>query len=262
MWIFLVGIVGACMGSFLSATSDRFARGVSSWYGRSACSACHALIRARDLIPILSYLNLKGKCRSCQMVIPKKEFWTEVVCAVLFILAWLHYAIPGTAAFSISETMAGVLIARDAFFICVLVLLFLVDLQTGLIPDRFTIPSIVIIALFNLFLGMSPQALIVGALTLGGFFGLQYIVSGGRWVGGGDIRFGVLLGTMFGTAQGLLVLEIAYILGAIVAVSLLLTGRAKRFSAIPFGPFLAVGGYLSLLFGSPLLHYFFFWTFS
>ena len=95
--------------------------------------------------------------------------------------------------------------------------------------------------------------MLLGAAALGGFFLLQFAVSKGKWIGGGDIRMGMLMGFMLGLVHGLAALFVAYVLGAIVGAYLLLTKKATRKTQLPFGTFLALGTVIILLFGRPLV---------
>jgi prepilin signal peptidase PulO-like enzyme (type II secretory pathway) len=126
-----------------------------------------------------------------------------------------------------------------------------------LLPDKFTIPAMIVALLLNLlFAFVSPLLMLSGALILGGFFWIQYVLSKGTWVGGGDIRLGVLMGFMLGLWQGLVALFLAYVIGAIVAVILLITGKADRKTQLPFGVFLTLGTVIMLLSGEVILDWY------
>lgn len=125
------------------------------------------------------------------------------------------------------------------------------------ILDRFTIPAIIIAIILNLWIGVIPAlSLITGAVVLGGFFYLQFIISNGAWVGGGDIRMGALMGLMLGLNQGLVALFLAYLLGAIIGVMLLLSKRVGRKTPIAFGTFMAIGTVVILFFGNAPLQWY------
>lgn len=136
------------------------------------------------------------------------------------------------------------LLALALFVGLVFFVLFWIDLEHGILPDNITLPAIIITIIAQLLLGMAWQLLVVGMAVGSGFFVLQYAVSGGRWVGGGDIRLGALLGALLGWPAVLVALALAYWSGALVGIFLLLTKRAQVRSAVPFGPFLVAAGWI------------------
>jgi prepilin signal peptidase PulO-like enzyme (type II secretory pathway) len=126
-----------------------------------------------------------------------------------------------------------------------------------LILDRFTIPAMIIALLLNLLGGfVSPELMLSGAVVLGGFFWLQFVLSKGTWVGGGDIRLGVVMGLMLGIWHGLAALFLAYILGAIVGVALLVSKKATRKTQLPFGVFLTLATFIMLVAGDVILDWY------
>jgi prepilin signal peptidase PulO-like enzyme (type II secretory pathway) len=146
----------------------------------------------------------------------------------------------------------GIFLLRDLLFVSLLIILFLIDARHGVLPDRFTLPGIVLLFGLNVWIGIPWQTLLIGGLVVGGFFALQFLVSKGTWVGDGDIRLGVFLGVTLGLAQGILALMMAYIIGAAYALILLSRQKAGMKSTVSFGPFLAIGGWIVLIFGTYL----------
>jgi prepilin signal peptidase PulO-like enzyme (type II secretory pathway) len=115
----------------------------------------------------------------------------------------------------------------------------------------------IVAIILNLWIGAVPaSSLFIGAVVIGGFFYLQFVISSGAWVGGGDIRMGALMGLMLGLTQGLVALFIAYLLGAVVGVMLILVKRVKRKTPIAFGTFLAIGTAIILFFGGVPLQWY------
>lgn len=146
----------------------------------------------------------------------------------------------------------AMLLLRYAVFIAYLVIIFVYDLRHMLILDRFTIPAMIFAIIMNLWLGTVPTwSILVGGAVLAGFFWLQFAISRGTWVGGGDIRMGALMGFMLGLEQGLVALFIAYVLGAAVGVAMMASGKATRKTPVPFGSFLAVATVVVLFVGEP-----------
>lgn len=139
-----------------------------------------------------------------------------------------------------------------ATFTLLLIPIFLTDALFYLIPDALTIPAIGVIFVFQIVRGANLKNLAIAALIAGGFFLLQHIISSGRWIGSGDIRLGILMGVSLGIAKTLIALFIAYVGGALIAI-LLLTFKQKELSSkIPFGVFLTVATFVSLMFGDQI----------
>ncbi len=247
VFIFFIGL---CVGSFLNVVILRTKEGISIVHGRSHCPFCHATLGILDLIPFFSYLYLRGKCRSCHARIHPQYPLVELATGIGFVLIHLRYVF----GFSLPETFSANLFfwfyLRDVFLFCVLLVIAVYDLRYSYILDRFTLPALVVLIPLQLFLGMPWQTLAAGALVLGSFFGAQYLFSHGTWVGGGDIRLGVLMGVTLGLFQGLFALFLAYVIGALVSVLLLVTKKATRKTQIPFGPFLSGATILILCAGT------------
>jgi len=247
MHLVFIFLIGLCVGSFLNVVILRTKEGASSVKGRSKCPFCHATLNATDLIPLGSYLWLRGKCRYCHTRIDLQYPLVELATGLGFILIYLRYFLDFSLPGGFSESLFFWFCARDAFLFCVMLVIAVYDLHYTHILDRFTIPALIVLFPLQIFLGMSLTSLVMGAFVLASFFGVQYFLSGGAWVGGGDIRLGALMGVALGLSQGLLALFLAYVIGAVIAVVLLATKKATRKTQIPFGPFLA-GATLLVLF--------------
>ena len=220
--------------------------------GRSKCRACEVPIGVQDLVPVLSYLRLRGRCRSCKAVISWQYPAVEIVTGLLFVVAYLLPTQPLND--SITQSLVFL---RNTVFLSYLVLIFVYDLRHMLIIDRFTIPAMIFAIIINLWLGTIPAwSVLVGGLVLAGFFWIQFVISKGTWVGGGDIRMGALMGFMLGLEHGLVALFIAYVLGAIVGVAMMASGKATRKTPVPFGSFLAVATVIVLFVGQPLIDWY------
>lgn len=252
LFVFLLGI---SFGSFINVLVFRLHEGIKL-RGRSKCLTCEVPIENKDLIPVVSFFLLKKRCRSCKVAFSWQYPIIEFVTGCLFLFLFLRY----TQGFFVPELITaqnywGFLI-RDLVFTLFLIVLFVYDLKYYLILDKFTVPAMVIAILFNVSLGMSPITILLGGLTIGGFFLLQFLVSKGEWVGGGDIRMGIMMGFMLGLVHGLVALFIAYLLGAAVGVVLIALKKVKRKSMVPFGTFLALGTFISMIWGTALLDWY------
>ena len=110
--------------------------------------------------------------------------------------------------------------------------------------------------IINLILGVSIFSLIIGALAAFGFFFLQFVVSGGKWIGGGDLRFGIMMGLMLGWPATVVALFLSYVIGAIFSLGLMAVRRKKINSQIAFGTFLSIGTIVALLWGPQIINWY------
>lgn len=250
LFLLFAVILGAILGSFINAAVYRLKNDISLLTGRSKCVHCDYQLKVIDLIPVGSFLLLQGKCRSCSKPIPHHYFWVEAVMGLLFLLAmwlWLQVAPRPWDFFDL------LFLIRDWLAISVMVFLFVFDLKYYLLPDIVTLPAFVIFTVISLVLGMSITNLLLGVVIGAGFFLLQYLVSKGRWVGGGDIRLGAVMGALLGWPLIIPGLFIAYLLGSIVAIYLLRQRKKTMKSTIPFGTFLAVSSLITLWWGADIV---------
>ncbi len=242
-----VFILGTCIGSFLHATSFRIANKQDAIKGRSACPKCRKQLKWYDMIPLLSFLLLRGKCRFCGWKIQLRYFFVELSVGLLFL---------STALYWLAQDVSAIILVRDLFIVSVLFFLFLHDLVYYILPDIITLPSILVIALFQLLLGISWQSLLLAILVGAGFFAFQFLVSKGKWIGGGDIRFGALMGVILGWPHILLGLFLAYILGSIISLGLVAGKRKKFGSMMPFGTFLSLATLITIWFGDGIIEWY------
>ncbi len=252
MTLLFVTILGLFMGSFLGVVVDRFGTERSFVRGRSFCDQCRATLGVLDLIPVLSFLFSNGKCRHCRTRLSIRYPLIECTTAFLFLVTAWRYTQLALLPIGFTSAHFGIFLLRDLLFVSLLIILFLIDARHGVLPDRFTLPGIVLLFGLNVWIGIPWQTLLIGGLVVGGFFALQFLVSKGTWVGDGDIRLGVFLGVTLGLAQGILALMMAYIIGAAYALILLSRQKAGMKSTVSFGPFLAIGGWIVLIFGTYL----------
>lgn len=232
--------------------------------GRSYCPKCRKQIAWYDNIPVLSFLALRGKCRHCSQKISFQYPVVELVTGVLFLLAFMNIfefsAISGSASggqfYNLFTSTMGLTLIRDLFFVSIMVIVFIYDLKWYLILDRITLPAIFIVFVLNLFLGFSLTNLLIGFLIGGGFFLIQFVVSRGRWIGGGDIRLGALMGVMFSWPMVLLAIFSAYLIGSVISLSLVAFGKKKWGSEVPLGIFLTSASVITLFWGEKILSWY------
>lgn len=241
---FLAFILGTCIGSFLSAINHRLKNKSKGFImGRSVCPSCKKKLSWYHLFPIFSFLFLKGKCAKCNKKISPYYPLLELSTGLTYLALTLNYGI----------TNWPFLIFYGVIFTLFLAIFFY-DLRYQEIPDSFSLPAIVIAFAGNFFFKLvDPASMAIGALVIGGFFALQFFLSKGKWIGGGDIRLGILIGAFLGLEQGAMALFIAYILGSFISIFLLISKKANRKTLIPFGPFLIIGLIVSLFYGKELV---------
>lgn len=252
MPIILIIFFGLIIGSFLNVVILRLHSGQSIAIGRSHCPACRQTLAVGDLIPVFSFLLLKGRCRYCRQKISWQYPAVEIATAILFLAAyWL------VISHQPADSLAfGLELSKYWLAISALIVVFVYDLKWLLIPDEIVLPIGLIILLINLFSGRSFIDLSAGIAVGFGFFAVQYFVSRGRWIGGGDLRLGFFMGCLLGFYGTVLALFFAYIIGAIVAVLLLVAGRIKPKSQVPFGAFIVPAILLVIFFGSQIINFY------
>lgn len=243
-----VFVFGTIIGSFLNAVLWRLRTGEGFVFGRSYCPCCRHPLAARDLVPVLSYLMLRGKCRYCRKGIHPSYLAVELTMGSLF----LAFAAPALSADAITGTVLARLLL-EWYFVSILVLVFVYDLRYMLIPRSVTFWASVAAGIGGVLLGANPISLAVGFLVGGGVFWLQYVLSKGKWIGGGDIHLGALMGLMLGWPKILVALFVAYVSGAAVGSALLLAKKTSWQSQVPFGTFLAAATVVALLWGDRIL---------
>ena len=236
----VAAVIGAVIGSFLNVIIVRLPRNESLVAPRSRCRACGTELHWFDNIPVLSFLALRGSCRACDAAISWRYPIIEGLTALLFAAAAWR-----------STSIADLLIAW--LFLATLVAIAGIDLELQLIPDRITLPGIVV-GFLTSFLGTRASWLdsLLGILAVGGILLVVIILSGGG-MGGGDVKLGAMLGAFLGYKLALLALFLAVIGGGCVALALLFTGIRRRKDPIPFGPFLAMAAAITLLWGETIL---------
>ena len=250
--------LGLIFGSFVNCLVWRLYNN-ESIMGRSYCPQCRKPIHFYDNVPILSFLFLGGKCRSCHKKISWQYPIVEAVSGLLFFLAFYQYLnaqlLAGLNFLDIINSWHfWLLIAKRFLAIIIFLALFIHDGRWYEVPLNLIIAAAVLFFGLNLFLGYSLGSMILMCATGAAFFALQFILTRGRGLGEGDIWIGGLMGLMFADIGQLAVaLFIAYVLGAIIGVGLMMAGRKKMKSALPLGVFLAIGTLTTIIWSSEII---------
>ena len=250
--------MGASVGSFLNVVADRLPAGKSVVTPRSHCPGCGRPIPVRDLIPVLSYLWLRGRCRHCREKIPARAIAVEVFTGTLFAAAYLKF---GWGA-PVVVACAGV---------ALLMAVAVIDLEHRLIPNRLVGPAVAVLAVLAPFwpeLGIERAlvfeqvhlASLVNSLAAGGgallvFLAVKAVYPAG--MGAGDVKMAGMMGLLVGYPGIVVALWTSVVVGGVVAVGLLTLGGRSRKDAMPFGPFLSAGGILALLAGTEIIDLYF-----
>lgn len=255
IYIFL-GFVGAAMGSFVGALVWRLKNKQNFISERSECEYCHHKLDWHDLIPVFSWLALKGRCRYCGKRIGIQALVLEIATAILFMLSFVLW--PGEIVGVLQITSFILWLAT----LVTLVALFVYDLHYKLLLDVLIFPAIGIATLklaldiiYTQNLNLAVNA-VVGIAICAGFFGLLYFISKGKWIGFGDVKFGILMGLLLGMPGSLIALVGSYYVAAVIILPLMLFKRLSAKSQVPFGPFLIAATILSFFFTSEVANWY------
>jgi len=245
MFYLLIFILGLSVGSFLNVVICRLETKESIVAKRSHCPQCGAVLKWYDLIPLLSFVFLLGKCRSCGKKINWQYPVVEIATGLLFLLFFNLYFY--------------------LIIICFLIIIFVYDLKHYIIPDKIVFPAIIIAGIFNFQFSIFNEFSIfkfsiLSAILAGGFFLSLVLFSKGKWMGMGDVKLAFLMGLILGWPNILAALFLAFLSGAVVGVALIIFGKKGLKSQIPFGPFLAGATVLVMLCGQLWINFLFvFW---
>ena len=248
---------GASVGSFLNVVADRLPAGNSIVSPRSFCDGCRRSLASRHMVPIFSYLWLRGRCRYCGAAIPARVLVVEIICGLVFTLVYLKYDL-----------------GLDFIIVCVAASLMLVvgiiDLEHRLILNRVVFPSLVVLIVLAPFwpeigiarpllgsdnmLASLNNSLLAGVGSFLVF--LLILVAYPQGMGGGDVKLAGVVGLLVGFPVILVAMWLSIASAGLVAISLLLLRLRGRKDAIPFGPFISLGTIVALLVGADIVSYY------
>jgi len=246
-WVITAAMFGAIVGSFLNVCIYRLPRHASIVWPASACPACNRPLSWFENVPVVSYVWLLGRCRTCRAAISSRYPIVEALTAGMFALGWWYYG-PGP-----------LLVSRLAFG-CALIVLFAIDLEHHLLPNVITLPGIVVGFGFSLFTEPGWFASLLG-IVLGG--GVLFLVAEGYYwlrheegLGMGDVKMLAMIGAFVGWRLMLVTLMMASFAGSLLGLAILATRRGGMKYALPFGTFLALGAAAAVTVGSSLLEWY------
>ena len=256
--IFL-GLIGLAFGSFVGALVWRLHEHKDFVSDRSECEHCHHKLGVWDLIPVLSWVALGGKCRYCHKPIGWVAPVLELVVAGLFVGS--YYAWP----LSFDTWQSNLSFGLWLVYVVGLAALFLYDLKWMLLPNVLIFPLVGVAIVesavrYTVQVGVSPwdylNSAIFGIVVLGGLYWVLYTFSKGKWVGYGDVKLGVFMGIALGFQRSILALFLANIIGFLVVLPGVVLGKLKRTSRVPFGPFLIVAFLVAFLLGDKIIDWY------
>lgn len=262
-----LGALGLVVGSFLNVVIHRLPKIMEQQWERdcaefrgeeipeskpyslafpgSHCPHCKTDITALQNIPVLSYLLLRGRCANCKVSIPVRYPLIELITAVVWVLCGLS--------FGVSNALAAAMLLT-----AVLISLTAIDLDHQLLPDSLTLPLLWVGLLINIdgtFVALETAVLgaVFGYLCLWSVYWLFKIITGKEGMGYGDFKLLGALGAWFGLSALPTIVLLSSLVGAVVGVALMLTGKQNRETPMPFGPFLAGAGLIHLFYPNALM---------
>jgi len=255
--VIALGLLGVCLGSFANAAIWRLKVKKDIVRDRSECTHCHHKLAANDLIPVVSWLILRGKCRYCHKKIDDNPF-VELGVGIYFVASYLLWPVMLNSNYAWFDFSLWLLYGVG------LAILFVYDLRWYLLPDRVVWPLAVLGAvdfiargiMQHLSFGQFAAEAALALFVISGLYYLLHIVSKGKWVGFGDVKLGIFMGLALGWQMGLLTLFLANLIGCLIIIPGLITGKLRANSQVPFGPLLIAGFVIAGLFGQRLLDWY------
>lgn len=266
MIILILAVLGLILGSFVNALvyrvheqskpSKKAKKELSIVNGRSICPHCKHELAPKDLIPVISWLMLKGRCRYCRKPISWQYPLVEALTAVLFVVSYLFWPMDWNALGIVNFVVWLIMLAG---FMALIVY----DIRWMLLPNRIIYPLIglaLLLAVVNVVAEGSLAALgslLASVAIAGGLFYALFAISSGRWIGGGDVKLGGLIGLLLADPSlSFFMLLLASTLGTVFVLPGLLLRRLNTSNRIPFGPFLIIAAILVKLFGAAVIEWY------
>lgn len=267
MFILFLFLFGLAVGSFLNVVIYRLDTGEGIINSRSKCPYCQKVLSWFELIPVLSFILLKGKCRNCQKPISWQYLLVELGTALVFIS--IFFFLKPTIRYPLSIIHYFLWF----YYSAVLIIIFVYDFKHYIIPDKIIFPAILIslglgiftrLNFFKILAGEdlfisgnnSIAQLIFSILVGAGFFFLLILVSQGKWMGFGDVKLAAFMALILGWPNILAALFFSFISGSVISLFLLEFKGKQMKDQIPFGPFLILGTFGALFFGEKLINWY------
>jgi leader peptidase (prepilin peptidase)/N-methyltransferase len=246
--IILIFILGLIVGSFSNVCIYRIPRNESIIYPASHCPKCCSNISPKDNIPLLSYILLKGKCRNCKSKISIQYPIIEFLTGLIYLIVYLTYGLSIQSLIFIILSSALIIIA-------------FIDLNVQIVPDVISLPGIVIgfiISFFVPYISFINSAL--GVVAGGGIIliiGLAgSVIFKKEAMGGGDVKIAAMIGAFLGWRYIIISLFLGFFLGALAGIFLIMSKIKSREDTVPFGPFIVLGSFITLLWGEKIISWY------
>jgi len=247
VWTIVFALLGVAIGSFLNVCIDRLPENQSLIAPPSHCSACQKQLSFVDLIPVFSYLWLRGRCRYCQAPITRRILWVEIVTGAVFAFLYWYYGFSGE-------------LAVAAFYFCLFIVLLVIDLEHHILPNKLVYPGAAVALILSVFvsrLEVVPSiadAAAGGGIGLGVFLLIVVLSRGG--MGWGDVKMAALIGVVTGYPLIFVAILLAVVSGGLIAWIMIITKVKSRKQSIPFGPFLSLATMATLVWGNAILDWY------
>lgn len=230
---FFLFILGLAVGSFLNVLIDRLPAG-KTILGRSHCDSCRRTLSGLDLFPVLSYLYLRGRCRYCKKKLSLYYPFVELLTGLSFVIVW-----------HLTFTLIPFPLISIIYLVAVnsLIVIFFADVKYHIIPDSMQIVLFIMALILLIIHGVNVSMFfeqIIAAFVVMMPILVLYLITQGRGMGFGDVKLSFIIGFYFGLPAGLAVIYFAFVLGAVVALPLIVLGKKRLKSRIAFGPFLVL----------------------
>jgi leader peptidase (prepilin peptidase)/N-methyltransferase len=241
----LIFILGLIVGSFNNVCIYRIPRNESIIYPASHCPKCNSKIKPVDNIPLLSYILLKGRCRNCKSKISIQYPIVELLTGLIYLLIYLAYGLS-------VQTLIYIILSSA------LIIIAFIDLNEEIVPDVISLPGIVIgfiLSFFVTYISFMNSAL--GVLVGGGIIliiGMAgSVIFKKEAMGGGDVKLAAMIGAFLGWRYIIISLFLGFFLGALAGIILIMSKIKSREDAVPFGPFIVLGSFITLLWGEKII---------
>lgn len=279
-------VSGTFIGSFLNVVADRLQNGESIFVGRSHCEKCKKPLAPKDLLPILSFISLKGKCRYCSTKLSYYYPISEIITGLAFVIIAMYIEL-----FQSTSSQLWIGFLYIAFIFSTYIVITISDLKYRIIPNKVVFTAIFVVLAFNLvnmaiilttsYLRLkgdefgvylidagfwSSRALlmvksfawnIASAFAIAGFFLFLIYITKGRGMGGGDVKLGLLIGLFNSLPNNVLAIFLAFLLGAAYSLVMMILRKRSIKDTIPFGPFMVLGSVIAFFYGQYLLTWYF-----
>lgn len=245
IFIFILGLI---VGSFSNVCIYRIPKNESIIFPASHCPKCHSNISPKDNIPLLSYILLKGRCRNCKSKISIQYPIVELLTGLIYLIISLIYGLS-------VQTLIYIILSSA------LIIIAFIDLNEEIVPDVISLPGIVIgfiISFFVTYISYANSAL--GILAGGGIIliiGLAgSVIFKKEAMGGGDVKLAAMIGAFLGWKYIIISLFLGFFLGAVAGIFLILSKIKSREDTVPFGPFIVLGSFITLLWGEKIISWY------